>query len=159
MKMCARSVIVGLGLAGLVAGGTWMAGPQRAAAAAPAPASSTAATKTVWYFYTVRWGKQDRYLELFRKNHYPLLEAQLGTRITSIRTLVPTYHGDGRADWTFAVELVFKDVATLTAPWADEQATIRRLFPDQETFQREERERFELLTAHWDVPVNDVAMK
>jgi hypothetical protein len=29
----------------------------------------------------------------------------------------------------------------------------KRLFPDQETFKREEARRFELLQAHWDVPL------
>jgi hypothetical protein len=28
-----------------------------------------------------------------------------------------------------------------------------RLFPDQATFKREEQRRFELLEAHWDVPL------
>ena len=29
----------------------------------------------------------------------------------------------------------------------------RRLYPDQDTFKAEEQRRFELLDAHWDVPV------
>jgi hypothetical protein len=37
-----------------------------------------------------------------------------------------------------------------------EDEIARRLFPDQETFKREERRRFELVDAHWDVPVMDV---
>jgi hypothetical protein len=149
----------------LIAAGAYGAAPRSDAAGlaagmtAQAPARSAATEKRVWYFYTVKWGKQDRFVELFKKNHYPVLKAQLGTRLTSIRTVVPQYHGDGRADWTFAVELVFKDVATQTSPWAEEQATIRKLYPDQAAFQAEERERFDLLLAHWDVPLNDVAME
>ncbi|HEY8551780.1 MAG TPA: hypothetical protein VIL35_17615 [Vicinamibacterales bacterium] len=127
--------------------------------AAQAPARSTSVEKKVWYFYTVKWGQQERFLELFRKNHYPVLKAQLGTRLTGIRTYVPTYHGDGRADWTFAVELTFKDAQTQVTPWAEEQETIRKLFPDQKTFQAEERERFDLLVAHWDVPLNEISME
>ena len=34
----------------------------------------------------------------------------------------------------------------------------RQLFPDQEAFRREERRRFEVLLAHWDVPVEDVEL-
>jgi len=37
-----------------------------------------------------------------------------------------------------------------------EDEIARRLFPDQGTFKREERRRFELVDAHWDVPVMDV---
>ena len=33
--------------------------------------------KTTWYFYTVKWGFQDEFLDLFQRNHYPLLKARL----------------------------------------------------------------------------------
>jgi hypothetical protein len=96
--------------------------------------------KTVWYFYKVKWGAQDEFLALFRKNHYPVLTAQLGGRLAAIRPLVPAYHGD---------------TAAMVGPSGEDEIT-RRLFPDQETFKREERRRFELVDAHWDVPVMDV---
>ncbi|HXH06687.1 MAG TPA: hypothetical protein VNI83_08855 [Vicinamibacterales bacterium] len=134
-------------------------GVSLGARAAQAPAPQTAgAERTVWYFYKVRWGHQEEFLQLFRKNHYPLLAAQLKRgRLTAIRTFVPTYHGDGRADWTFAVALTFRDATALVTP-VDEAALARELFPDQETFQREERRRFEILDAHWDVPLNEIDM-
>jgi hypothetical protein len=118
-----------------------------------APAA-TGATRTTWYFYTVKWGFQDEFLDLFQKNHYPVLEAQREAgRFVSVRTFVPRYHGDGRADWTFAVELVEREqVSGLPS----EEELIRKLYPDQETFRKEERRRFELLEAHWDVPLNPV---
>lgn len=143
----------------LAAAGLFVTLHAAAGAPAQAPTRSTSVEKRVWYFYTVKWGKQERFVELFRKNHYPVLKAQLGSRLTSIKTYVPTYHGDGRADWTFAVELTFKDAQTQITPWAEEQATLKKLYPDQKTFQTEERERFDLLLAHWDVPLNEIAME
>ena len=143
-----------------LAAAVWAMG-QASAVTAPgqAPARSTSAEKRVWYFYTVKWGKQDRFVELFKKNHYPVLKAQVGTRLTSVKTFVPTYHGDGRGDWTFAVELVFKDSQTQVTPWAEEEATVKKLYPDQARFKAEEQERFDLLTAHWDVPLNELSME
>jgi len=114
--------------------------------------------KTVWYFYKVRWGHQDEFLDLFRRNHYPVLKAQVGGRLTAIRTFVPTYHGDGRADWTFVVELTFRDVAAHTGP-SGEAEIAHTLFPDQDRFRQEEQRRFELLDAHWDVPLNEIEME
>ena len=113
--------------------------------------------QTVWYFYKVRWGFQEEFVGLFRKNHYPVLAAQLGDRMTAIRTYEPKFHGDGRADWTFAVALTFKDAAAMARP-SGESEIAKRLFPDQERFKAEERRRFELLDAHWDVPLKDVDM-
>jgi hypothetical protein len=38
-----------------------------------------------------------------------------------------------------------------------DEAIIKRLFPDQEKYKKEEARRFELLDAHWDVPLTLVA--
>jgi hypothetical protein len=32
----------------------------------------------------------------------------------------------------------------------------KRLFPDQEAYRKEEQRRFEILEAHWDVPLTEV---
>jgi hypothetical protein len=107
----------------------------------------------------VKWGFQDEFVGLFRKNHYPVLQAQVKSgRMTSVRTFVPTYHGDGRADWTFAVAITFKDSAAMNAP-SGEDEIVRKLFPDQNTFRKEEQRRFEILDAHWDVPLNELDLK
>jgi hypothetical protein len=45
-------------------------------------------------------------------------------------------------------------VATTANP--QEESWITQLFPDQETFKREEQRRFEILLAHWDLPVTDI---
>jgi len=127
-----------------------MVGTAQAPGPAAAPAS-TAAARTTWYFYTVKWGSQYEFLQLFQKNHYPVLKAQLEAgRFTSVKTYVPRYHGDGRADWTFAVELV---EAADPPAGPSEQELIRKLFPDEATFRKEEARRFELLEAHWDAPL------
>ncbi len=120
---------------------------------APAAQSASAGERTVWYFYRVKWGYQDEFVDLFRRNHLPVLKAQIPSRLTSVRTYVPTYHGDGRADWTFAVEITYRDAAALVGP-SGEEAIQRKLFPDRATFLKEEQRRFEILDAHWDVPLN-----
>jgi hypothetical protein len=127
--------------------------PALLRAQAPAAQSASTAERTVWYYYKVKWGYQDEFVELFRRNHLPVLKDQIPSRIVSVRTYVPTYHGDGRADWTFAVEITYRDAAALLAP-SQEEAIQRRLFPDRPKFLKEEQRRFEILEAHWDVPLN-----
>src|SRR6188472_3555874 len=122
---------------------------------AQAPAKQTAdEPKTVWYFYTVKWGSQDEFLDLFQRNHYPILkEMEKAGLYLSVKTFVPENHGDGRADWTFAVELVepAKRPASPT-----EEDIVAKLYPDRAKLQKEEQRRFELLVAHWDVPLNRI---
>ena len=125
-------------------------------AQAPAAQSALRAERTAWYFYRVKWGYQDEFVDLFQKNHYPVLKEQIKTgRIVSVRAYVPTYHGDGRADWTFAVAITYRDTAAMTGPSAEAEIT-RQLYLDQTTFRREEQRRFEILDAHWDVPLNEI---
>jgi hypothetical protein len=118
------------------------------------PKQSGSEPKTTWYFYTVKWGLQDEFLDLFQRNHYPILKAkEKAGMYRSVRTFVPEFHGDGRAEWTFAVELVVPPNAPTTP--SDEEI-IARLYSDRPKFAREEQRRFEVLTAHWDVPLNRV---
>ena len=128
-------------------------------AQAPAAQSGSRAEKTAWYFYRVKWGYQDEFVSLFKKNHYPVLREEMKSgRITAVRTYVPSYHGDGRADWTFAVAITFRDAAAMVGP-SGEADIVRKLYPDQATFRKEEQRRFELLDAHWDVPLNELDME
>jgi hypothetical protein len=116
------------------------------------PRQAAAEPKTTWYFYTVKWGFQDEFLDLFQRNHYPILKAkEKAGMFRSVRTYVPEFHGDGRADWTFAVELVVPPNPPTTP--SDEEI-IGRLYPDRAKFSREEARRFEVLVGHWDVPLN-----
>jgi hypothetical protein len=116
------------------------------------PRQAGAESKTTWYFYTVKWGLQDEFLDLFQRNHYPILKAkEKAGRFSAVRTYVPEFHGDGRADWTFVVELVVPPNPPSTP--TDEEV-IGRLYPDAAKLAREEQRRFEILVAHWDVPLN-----
>jgi hypothetical protein len=38
----------------------------------------------------------------------------------------------------------------------DSSALIKQLYPDQDTYKKEEQRRFEILEAHWDLPVKEV---
>lgn len=111
----------------------------------------------VAYFYKVRWGFQEEFERLFFKNHRPILAAQTKSdgRIRNVAVFRPQFHGDGRADWTFLVAITFANWAALQSS-VDEATIARGIFSDMETWRREEKRRFEILDAHWDVPLVDV---
>jgi hypothetical protein len=109
---------------------------------------------TVLYFYKTKWGHHDEFVELFERNHLPLLQEGVKTgAFTEVRRWVPKFHGDGRADWDVLVAITYRDWAALedTTPTGVKE----RLFPDQKRFVEEERRRFEILEAHWDVPLEE----
>lgn len=109
------------------------------------------------YYYKIRWGFQDEFERLYMKNHHPILLAQKERgRIKDVEIFRPAFHGDGRADWTYLVVITWASWEALGEPSQEEQIS-RRLFPDRETYRREEQRRFELVEAHWDVPLRVVA--
>jgi hypothetical protein len=110
-------------------------------------------TYTVEYYYKTKWGYADEFLQLFRKNHLPVLKKQVEMgRLTRIKIEKPRYHATEDGRWDFRVTLVFKSAAVAFSP-SPEDEIIKQLYPDQATFKKEEQRRFEILLAHWDVPL------
>ena len=109
------------------------------------------------YYYKVHWGHQQEFLNLFLKNHYPLLmkEAESG-RILSVKIEQPANHTTEDGRWDYRVTIRFKNSTVATTANPDEERIIKQLWPDQPTYQREEQRRFEILLAHWDLPVTDI---
>ena len=115
---------------------------------------------TMEYYYKVQWGRQQEFLQLFLKNHYPLLKKQIETgRILSVKIEQPANHGTEDGRWDYRVTIRFKNSTVATTGNPDEPRLIRELWPDQKTYEREEQRRFEVLLAHWDLPVTDITPK
>jgi hypothetical protein len=113
----------------------------------------------VEYYYKTKWGHADEFLKLFKKNHYPLLkkEVEMG-RMVKVWMDQPRYHTTEDGRWDFRVTIVFKN-ATVANQDFDEDAIKKQLYPDQETYAREEQRRFEILDAHWDLPVKTMDLE
>jgi hypothetical protein len=119
-------------------------------------ASATDKPFVVEYYYKARWGYADEFLKLFKKNHYPLLkkEVEMG-RMVKVWMDQPRYHTTEDGRWDYRVTIVFKNAAIANDNF-DSSAIIKQLYPDQETYKKEEQRRFEILDAHWDLPIKDV---
>jgi len=115
---------------------------------------------TMEYYYKTQWGHQQEFLQLFLKNHLPLLQKERESgRILSIKIETPANHMTEDSRWDYRVTLVFRNSTTATSSNPDEPALIRQLWPDQPTYTREEQRRFEILLGHWDLPVTDITPK
>ena len=120
--------------------------------------SAPAAEKpfVVEYYYKTKWGHADEFIALFRKNHYPVLkkEVEMG-RMLKVSAVAPFYHTTEDGRWDYRVTIVYKN-ATVAHDGYDSSALLKQLFPDQETYKKEEQRRFEILDAHWDLPIKDL---
>lgn len=110
----------------------------------------------VEYYYKAKWGHAEEFLTLFKKNHLPVLkkEMELG-RMLQVTIAAPRYHTTEDGRWDYRVTIVFKNAAIANDNF-DSAALLKQLYPDQETYKKEEQRRFEILEAHWDLPIKDV---
>src|SRR5213082_2761654 len=144
--------IVLLGLAAFFCLSSIGAGAQQSAMAAEGKEQPY----VIEYYYKAKWGHAEEFLSLFKKNHYPVLkkEMELG-RMLKVSMTVPRYHTTEDGRWDYRVTIVFKN-ATIANDNFDSSFLIKQLYPDQDTFKKEEQRRFEIIEAHWDLPVVSV---
>jgi hypothetical protein len=110
----------------------------------------------VEYYYKTKWGYADEFIALFKKNHYPVLkkEMEMG-RILKVTAVAPRYHATEDGRWDYRVTIVYKNAAIADDSF-DSAPLLKQLFSEQETYKREEKRRFEILEAHWDLPIKEV---
>ncbi len=150
-RMCLLATLaIGLGTV-LCAGYTGVSARQNAMAA-----EAKEQPYVIEYYYKAKWGHADEFLTLFKKNHYPVLkkEMELG-RMLKVTMAAPRYHATEDGRWDFRVTIVYRNAAIANDNF-DSAALIKQLFPDQDTYKKEEQRRFEILDSHSDVPIKDV---
>lgn len=119
----------------------------------PAEAQGKSQPFVVEYYYKIKWGFTAEWMELYERNHYPILlkQQELG-RIVSMSAVTPVNHAGEANRWDFRFTIVWKDAATAHDDF-DSSPIVKALYPDQAKFQKEEQRRFELLLEHMDIPV------
>ena len=145
-----RKVLLAMLLAGVSLPLLAQGAPPQAAADQP---------YTMEYYYKVQWGHQQEFLQLFLKNHYPLLKKQVEMgRMVKVWMDQPRYHTTEDGRWDYRVTIVFKNATLANEPF-DEDALKKQMFPDQAAYAKEEQRRFEILDAHWDLPIKTVDLE
>jgi len=109
------------------------------------------------YCYKTQWGRQQEFLR-FLKTTIPCSRSspRPGACFRS-RSKRPPIHLAEAERWDYRVTIRFKNSTLATTANPTEDTVIKQLWPDQATYEREEQRRFEILLAHWDVPVTDIA--
>jgi hypothetical protein len=122
--------------------------------------SKSAGPYAVEYYYKVKWGHSQEFLDLFKKNHYPLLKKGVESgRMLNVSMQQPQLHMTEDARWDYRVTIVFKNATVANEPDPEGANLVKQLYPDQDTFKKEEQRRFEILLAHWDLPVTTIDLE
>src|SRR5271157_1610937 len=77
---------------------------------------------TMEYYYKVQWGHQQEFLQLFLKNHYPLLMRMVESgRMLSVKIEQPSNHMTEESRWDYRVTIRFKNSTLATTANPDEE--------------------------------------
>src|SRR5271157_4580666 len=91
------------------------------------------------YYYKTKWGHADEFIALFRKNHYPILKKEVESgRMLKVFAVQPIYHTTEDGRWDYRVTIIYKNAAVAHEDDPNRAALLKRLFPDQETYKKEE---------------------
>ena len=120
-------------------------------AVAPLTAQPKEERFTVENYYKVKWGFAGEFIDLWKKNHFPLLKKAIEKGdIVSVSAERPRLHSGEDTRWDFKVTIVFKNPDGAFDNNITDQHK-KELYPDADKLKKDEQHRFELLLAHWDV--------
>jgi hypothetical protein len=127
---------------------------QAAAPATPAPAAAAQdAPYIVEWVYKVKWGHSDEFFDIFKKYQIRVLdrEKELGN-VLHYTVYRPGLHTSEDQRWDYRVVIVYRNQLVP----AQAREIEKQLFPDRTAFKREENDRWELVEAHWDLPIREI---
>ncbi len=122
-------------------------------------AASSDSYFTMENYYKLKWGHAEEFINLWKKNHYPLLKKiKENGDIISVKAEKPLLHSGEDTRWDFKVTIVWKNAELGVGK---EDPTLRykkQLYPDTAKLDKDEQYRFSLLIAHWDVIIENVTV-
>lgn len=102
---------------------------------------------TIEVYYKIKDGHEQEFLELYKKNHWPVLSAEIEEgSLISVEIDSQQFAPPGPHQWDFRVTMVFTNIlyrhGLLERP---KEEIVSRLYPNRELFDREEERRLRLI--------------
>jgi hypothetical protein len=101
-------------------------------------------------FYKVPPGKQDEWLALYKKYHYPIMQYQKAHGQVISETVYTRAIHQLSPSWDFAIVIVAPPADKRPKPEYTRSQLIRKLFPDIDDYVKGEKARWFLTLDHWD---------
>jgi len=98
-------------------------------------------------YYEVKDGYEEEFLELYKRNHWPVLQAEIEEgSLVSVDVDTQWFPPPGKHQWDFRVTMTFSNILYRHDMLdRNQDEIVARLFPDSERFEEEERRRFDLV--------------
>lgn len=101
-------------------------------------------------FYKLPPGRQDEWLALYKKYHYPIMQYEKEHGQVISETVYTRTHHHLTPAWDIAIVIVAPPPEQKKKPEKTRPELIRSLFPDLDDYVKGERARWALTLEHWD---------
>ena len=101
-------------------------------------------------FYKVPPGKQDEWLALYKKYHFPIMQYQRSHGQVISETVYTRAIHQLSPSWDFAIVIVAPPADKRPKQEFTRSQLIRKLFPDVDDYVKGEKARWSLTVDHWD---------
>jgi hypothetical protein len=101
-------------------------------------------------FYKLPPGRQDEWLALYKKSHYPMMKWQIEHgQITSETVYTRAIH-QLSPSWDIAIVIVIPPLSQRKKSELTRAQLMRKLYPNLDEYVKDERKRWALTLEHWD---------
>jgi hypothetical protein len=118
---------------------------------ADAPTGQGDRPYTVEYYYRIKWGYKDEWMQLYKRSHWPImvLEMKQG-HILDIKVHEPHNYAPESHRWDLRVSITYKSALERYDTSERREKNLAQLFPNRAQQHQDENRRRELLEELWE---------
>ena len=133
--------------------------PKSSPVHAQTPTGYSGGTVTAAAFYRIAAGRQDEWLTLYKKYHYPIMQYEIKQGVVKSETMYKRGIHELSPAWDFVAVIVYRDLDAEVEVEKERAQVMKTVFPDKADFEAGDRKRWELTTEHWDEKLVEVPMQ
>jgi hypothetical protein len=101
-------------------------------------------------YYRLPPGRQDEWLALYEKWHYPIMRWSKEHGLVTSETIYTRAYHELEPSWDICIVIVSPPPAQAKKPPLSRSQLIRKLFPNVDEYVKGEKARWSMTLAHWD---------
>jgi hypothetical protein len=133
--------------------------PKSSPVHAQTPTGYSGGTVTAAAFYRIAAGRQDEWLALYKKYHYPIMQYEIKQGLVKSETMYKRGIHELSPAWDFVAVIVYRDLDAEVEVEKERAQVMKTVFPDKADFEAGDRKRWELTTEHWDEKLVEVPVQ
>jgi hypothetical protein len=133
--------------------------PKSSPVHAQTPTGYSGGTVNAAAFYRIAAGRQDEWLALYKKYHYPIMQYEIKQGLVKSETMYKRGIHELSPAWDFVAVIVYRDLDAEVEVEKERAQVMKTVFPDKADFEAGDRKRWELTTEHWDEKLVEVPMQ